>query len=157
MNKNSIKVRALATFLARILRAGVSFITGLVIARALGPDEYGNFSFLLGSFISLGSLVDMASSSAFYTFISQRPRGRKFYYYSGWITLQLLILLLLVLFLPDAIRQKIWLGHPLNLVVLALLASFTMNQLWRLGAQYFRWYAVFMGSFTIFEKIFYFY
>jgi O-antigen/teichoic acid export membrane protein len=136
VNKNSIKVRFLTTFITNILRVGLSFITGLVIARTLGPGEYGNFSFLLGSFTSLASLVDMASSSAFYTFVSQRQRGRKFYYYyGGWVLFQLLILLLLVLFLPDSIRQEIWLGRPFGLVFLALIASFAMNQLWRLLAQ----------------------
>lgn len=136
MNKNSVKVRFLTTFITNILRVGISFITGLVIARSLGPGEYGNFSFLLGSFTSLATLVDMASSSAFYTFVSQRQRGKKFFlYYGGWVLFQLLTLLLLVLFLPDSIRQKIWLGHPFGLVLLALLASFAMNQLWRLAAQ----------------------
>jgi len=136
MNKTSIKVRFLATFITNILRVGISFIAGLVIARTLGPGEYGNFTFLLGSFTSLATLVDMASSSAFYTFVSQRQRGRKFFlYYACWILFQLLTLLLFVLFLPDSIRQKIWLGHPFGLVFLALLASFAMNQLWRLAAQ----------------------
>lgn len=136
MNKKSIKVRFFSTFITNILRIGISFIAGLVIARTLGPGEYGNFTFLLGSFLAFATLADMASSSAFYTFISQRQRGRKFYlYYGGWVLFQLLILLLLVLFLPDSIRQKIWLGHPFGLVLLALLASFAMNQLWRLMAQ----------------------
>lgn len=136
MNKKSIKVRFLTTFITNILRVGISFIAGLVIARVLGPGEYGNFSFLLGSFTSLATLVNMASSSAFYTFISQRQRGKRFFlYYGGWVLFQLLILLLFVLFLSDSIRQKIWLGHPFGLVLLALLASFAMNQLWRLAAQ----------------------
>ena len=136
MNLTSVKVRFLSTFITNILRVGISFIAGLVIARILGPGKYGNFSFLLGSFISLASLVEMASSSAFYTFISQRHRGRRFFIYYGiWVFVQLLILLLLVLFLPDSIRQKIWLGHPFGLVFLALLASFAMNQLWRFAAQ----------------------
>jgi O-antigen/teichoic acid export membrane protein len=136
MNNKSIKVRFLSTFITNILRVGISFIAGLVIARTLGPGEYGNFNFLLGSFTSLATLIEMASSSAFYTFISQRQRGRKFfYYYAGWVSFHLLILLLIVLFLPDSIRQKIWLGRPFGLVLLALLASFAMNQLWRLAAQ----------------------
>ena len=136
MNKKSIKARFLTTLIANILRVGLSFITGLVIARTLGPGEYGNFSFLLGSFTCLATLVDMASSSAFYTFISQRQRGRKFFlYYGSWVLFQLLIILLLVLFLPDSIRQKIWLGHSFGLVILALLTSFAMNQIWRFAAQ----------------------
>lgn len=136
MNRQSIRVRFFSTFVTNILRVGISFITGLVIARTLGPGKYGDFNFLLGSFTALATLVDMASSSAFYTFISQRQRGRKFFlYYGGWVLFQLLVLLLLVLFLPDSIRQKIWLGHPFGLVFLALLSSFAMNQLWRFAAQ----------------------
>lgn len=136
MNKNSLKVRFLSTFITNILRVGISFVAGLVIARTLGPGEYGNFNFLLGSFTSLATLADIASSYAFYTFISQRQRGRKFFlYYGGWVLFQLLILLLFVLFLPDSIRQKIWLGHQFEMVFLALLASIAMNQLWRLAAQ----------------------
>lgn len=136
MNKKSTKARFLLTFITNILRVGISFIAGLVIARTLGPSEYGNFNFLLGSFTSLAALVNMASSSAFYTFISQRQRGRKYFlYYAVWVLFQLLILLLLVLFLPYSVRQKIWLGHPFGLVVLALLASFAMNQLWTFASQ----------------------
>jgi len=136
MNKKNVKVRFFTTFITNILRLGISFIAGLVIARTLGPSEYGNLSFLLGSFTSLATLVNMASSSAFYTFISQRQRGEKFFlYYTVWVLFQLLILLFFVLLLPDSGRQKMWLGHPFWLVILALLASFTMNQLWTFASQ----------------------
>ena len=136
MNRTSIRVRFLSTVTANVLRVFIVFATGLVIARILGPSEYGNFNFLMGSFLGLITLVDMGTGSAFYTFISQRQRGKKFFlYYGGWVLFQLLILLFFVLFLPNSIRQKIWLGHPFGLVFLALLASFAMNQLWRLAAQ----------------------
>jgi len=136
MNKYGIYTRFFSTFATNILRVGISFIAGLLIARTLGPGEYGNFSFLLGSFISFAALANMGSSSAFYTFISQKRHSRKFFlYYAVWVLFQLLILLFFVLFLPDSIRQKIWLGHPFGLVILALLASFAMNQLWTFVAQ----------------------
>lgn len=131
-----IRIRFLSTVITNILRMIIAFIAGIVIARTLGPGEYGNFTFLLGSFTSLATLVDMATSSAFYTFVSQRQRGRKFFFYYGsWVLAQLLIILLIVLFLPDSIREKIWLGHPFSLILLALFTSFTMNQLWRFTAQ----------------------
>jgi O-antigen/teichoic acid export membrane protein len=134
MNNASIKVRFLTTFITNILRVGLSFFTGLIIARALGPSDYGNFTFLLGSFTSLAALVDMATSSAFYTFISQRQRGRKFFfYYAVWIITQLLILLIFTLFVPDSLRYKIWLGQPGELILLALLVTFSTNLIWRLA------------------------
>lgn len=136
MNKSSFKIRFFTTFATNILRVGISFIVGLVVARTMGPGVYGDSEFLLGSFTSLATLVNMGSSTAFYTFISQRQRGKKYlFYYAGWILFQLLILLFLVLFLPDSIRQKIWLGHPFGLVVLALFTSFIMNQVWTFVGQ----------------------
>lgn len=136
MNRTGIRARFVSTFVTNILRAGFSFVTGVVIARILGPGEYGNFSFLIGSFAALASLVDMGSSAAFYTLISQRPRGGKFFvYYALWMLFQLFILLLLVLFLPVSLRQRIWLGHPEILILLALFSSFATNQLWQFVAQ----------------------
>lgn len=134
--KKSIKIRFLTTLVANVLRIFFSFITGMVIARDLGPGEYGNFNFLLINCLALFQLVDMASLSAFYTFISQKQRGYKFLlYYSGWIFAQLIVLLLIVLFLPDFFMGKIWLGQSRSLVLLALLASYFMHCIWRFSAQ----------------------
>jgi len=131
VNKQSFRVRFLSTLVSNILRFGLLFISGVVIARALGPGDYGNFGFLLGSFTALANLVDMASSSAFYTFISQKKRGQKFYYYyTAWIFTQFLILLFFVLLLPAPLKGKIWLGHPRGMIILALFASFSMRQIW---------------------------
>lgn len=136
MNRTSIKVRFLTTFTTNILRICLSFVTGLIIARTLGPGEYGNFNFLIGSFASLATFLDMATSSAFYTFISQKQRGKKFFiYYAIWIITQLLILVIFTLFIPDSLRQRIWLGQPGELVLLALLATFSMNLIWTLAGQ----------------------
>ena len=132
----SFKIRFLSTFLSNVLRMSISFVTGIVIARNLGPGEYGDFNFLLGSFMSLTTLVDMASSSAFYTFISQKPRGKKFFvYYASWVMSQLVILFLIVLLLPDSIREKIWIGHSFELILLGLIVNFSMNKLWGFWAQ----------------------
>ena len=81
INNQSVKVRFLTTLFVNIARVGLSFIGGIIIARSLGPAVYGNYSFLLGSFISITTLLDMGTSSAFYTFLSQRKRGLKFYVY----------------------------------------------------------------------------
>jgi O-antigen/teichoic acid export membrane protein len=136
MSRTSVRVRYLITLISNILRVGLSFISGLVIARTLGPGKYGDFNFLLGSFTALATLVDMASSSAFYTFISQKKRGRNFFlYYTTWLLLQFFILLFFTLVLPASFTQKIWLGHSGHLILFALFASFTMNQLWRFAGQ----------------------
>jgi O-antigen/teichoic acid export membrane protein len=131
MDLANTKVRFLTTVATNVLRMAISFATGLIIARFLGPAEYGNFYFLLGSFTALTTLVNMSSSSAFYTFISQGRRGSIFFlYYSMWILIQFLFLLSLVLFLPITLKEKIWHGHSNGVIILALFTSFTMNQIW---------------------------
>jgi O-antigen/teichoic acid export membrane protein len=136
LNKKSISVRFISTLTTNLLRIVFSFTTGLIIARTLGPSEYGNYNFLLGSFISLATLVDMASSSAFYTFISQKQRGRRFFlYYTTWIFTQSVILLGITLFIPETFKKKLWLGQPVELILLALFVTLSMNIIWKLAGQ----------------------
>lgn len=127
----SVRVRFFTTFLVNISRMGLGFIGGIIIARGLGPTDYGNYSFLLGSFVSMAAFFEMGTSSAFYTFLSRKKRGAKFYlYYLFWVFIQLILLLLLIIFLPQAWRNKAWFGYAQNMIILALLASFMMNTVW---------------------------
>jgi O-antigen/teichoic acid export membrane protein len=132
MERRSIKVRFVTTMIANMTRVALSFVTGLIIARTLGPSEYGNFTFLVGSFTAIATLVDMGSSSAFFTFISQSARGRKFFvYYGAWILIQLVIIFCFVLLLPWPLKAKIWLGNPKSIIFFALFSSFTVDYIWR--------------------------
>ncbi|MFN3467993.1 MAG: oligosaccharide flippase family protein, partial [Candidatus Brocadiales bacterium] len=70
MHTESIKFRFLASILANVTRMGLGLLTGLLVARGLGPAEFGSFSFLLTSFTAISQLLDMGSSQAFYTFVS---------------------------------------------------------------------------------------
>lgn len=100
INSRSVKVRFLASLSANIIRMGLGFVTGLIVARGLGTANFGNYSFLLGSFTSIIALLDMGTSSAFYTFLSQRKHSPKFYlYYLSWLTVQFVLILALIAFI----------------------------------------------------------
>jgi O-antigen/teichoic acid export membrane protein len=103
-----------------------------MIARGLGASSYGDLNFLLGSFAAISSLLDLSTSSAFYTFISKRQRSRKFILlYSTWMGFQFVLTVLAVgLLLPATVIDRIWLGHGRGMVLLAFAASFLMTQLW---------------------------
>ena len=133
INSQSLKVRFLASLIVNVLKVGLSFAGGMIIARSLGPADYGNFNFLLGSFVSITILLDMGTSSAFYTFLSQRKRSSKFYlYYFLWLAIQfILVLLFVALIFPESWRNKIWLGHTKWLIILAFLASFMTTKVWQ--------------------------
>jgi len=133
----SVRARLLVSLGSNVARAALSFLTGLIVARALMPSTYGGLMFLLGSFVALRPLLDMGASNAFFTFMSQRRRSAGFVlYYFGWLALQLLVALLVVGFLlPDSIFQRVWLGYQREVVVLALMASFGQQQLWQAVGQ----------------------
>lgn len=135
-NQN-IKTRFAVTLFTNIATAALSFFTGIVIAAGLDPAGYGNYSFLLGSFTSITALLDMGTSSAFYTFVSQKRRSSKFYlYYFLWITIQFAVVLSLIsVIFPDVLLRKIWLGHTRRLIILGFIASFMMNKVWQAVTQ----------------------
>src|SRR4051812_34704449 len=84
----SITSRFAVTFFSNAFRGGIAFLTGVFVARGLGPEEFGNFNFLLGTFLAIRQLMDVGTSTAFYTFMSQRPRGADFLkIYGAWMAL----------------------------------------------------------------------
>ena len=101
-------------------------MTVLILARGLEPARYGDFAFLIGSFVALKSFLEMGTSNAFYTFISQKPRGGMFLAsYAGWQFLQFLTMILLIgIILPDEWLSKIWVGQDRSLVFLSFVAVF---------------------------------
>lgn len=136
-HSTSVKLRLAISVGSNVLRALISFITGLLIARTLHPAGYGDLMFLLGSFVAIRSLLDMGSSSAFFTFLSQRARGRRFYLvYFSWLALQFTATMMLLYFvIPDSLLQKIWLGHDRDIIMLAFAATFMQQQVWQMVGQ----------------------
>lgn len=128
----SLKVRVVISLCGNFLRSLLGFATAIIIARGLSPAGYGDLMFLLGSFTALRSLMDLGSSSAFYTFIAQHNRHRRFFLlYYGWLLTQFALTILIVAILsPTQLFEKIWVGHDLPIVLLAALASFTQQQFW---------------------------
>lgn len=131
-------IRFGVTFVANLLRAGLSFLAAIIVAKKLGASGYGDLSFLLGSFAAISRLLDLGSTPAFYTFLSRRSRKAPFFVvYTLWtFGVQFLgTLIVLWLFLPSRIVQQIWLGHPRGVVLLAFGASFLLSQGWGTVAQ----------------------
>ena len=129
---DSVRRRFLFTLAANLTRAALSFLTGLLLARWLGPAEYGNMAFLLGTFLGIRQLLDLGTSSAFFTFMSQQPRSRHFVRaFFAWLSAQFLIPLGILAFLfPAQWIDAIWHGENRTLVLLAFAAAFMQNSVW---------------------------
>jgi O-antigen/teichoic acid export membrane protein len=132
-----VTVRFGATFVANLFRMGLSFFTGLIIARGLGASGYGNLNFLLGSFVAFNALLDLGTSSAFYTFISKRQRSRTFaLLYLVWMAFQFVVPILVIgVLLPRNMIDRIWVGHEKGIVLVAFASSFMTTQLWNMLGQ----------------------
>ena len=130
--KSSFKRRYFFTILTSIFRSLIAFVTGMLLARFLGPKQYGNMSFLIGIFLSIRQLLDMGTSQAFFTFMSQRLRPRIFITtYFLWLFIQFIIILIVIgLFFPINWIQLIWHGENRSLILIAFAASFMQNSVW---------------------------
>jgi len=129
----SIKSRFVATLTSNVLRTGLTFLTTIILARALGPTAYGELIFLLGSFAASRQILDAGTSTAFYTFIAQRSRGQQFLlFYFSWLLAQFLIPLFFIgILFPDTWIEQIWRGYDKLLILEALVAVFLQQQLWQ--------------------------
>jgi len=136
-NKVSISKRFLFSFSNNILRTIISFVTGFLIARFLGPEDYGRMAFLIASFMAIKQLLDMATSEAFFTFISRKQRGGYFVsLFWRWIAIQLVLSIIIIgLILPEDVISYIWEGESKWLVLIALVAGFMQNTIWPIASQ----------------------
>lgn len=108
-------------------------VAGIVIARGLGPVQFGNYMFLLAGFTTLHTLLDLSSSQGFYTLICQKTWPLRMYaLYGGWVAAQLLLPLATIgLLLPDGWIRDIWRGQGREIVLLAFCASFAQRVFWQ--------------------------
>lgn len=132
-SKHRVSRRFVATLGTNVLRTCLSFVTGIMLAQGFGPARFGDFNFLLATFVSLRSFIDMGSSSAFYTFISQEKRSPRFYlHYAYWLALQAGVVLLVVgLLLPQTWITRLWVGQSRSLLLPAFLAAFFSTAVWK--------------------------
>lgn len=128
----SIRGRFFFSFGANVFRGFISLITGILLARLLGPDSFGIMAFLLGTFMGVLALLDMGSSSAFFTFMAQNPKSKRFVgSFWAWLAFQLLLALCVIgLLFPSQWVEVIWNGEKLSLVLLSFLAVFMQGPVW---------------------------
>lgn len=128
----SVLSRIQFSFFANLARSAVAFITGIFIARSLGPEQYGAMTFLLATFLASRQLLDMGSSTTFFTLISQKERSRRFImWYLVWLSIQFIVPLAgITILMPRAWVEVIWRGEQTGLIALAFIAVYSQYILW---------------------------
>ena len=119
------------------MRSIIAFLNSILLARFLDPDHYGRYIFLIGIFVALRQLLDLSSSSAFFTFISKRPRSSKFVkIYFSYVFIQFLLpLLVLIFFIPESLFNDIMDGENNTIVILSFVAVFAQFTVWPISTQ----------------------
>lgn len=133
----SLSTRISWSIALTLVRAATNFMTGLMLARFLGPEEFGRFSYLIATFIALRQLLDLAASNAFFTLLSEQPQSRRFLLgYWSFVAAQILIsLLLLLVLIPQDLLERIWSGEPREILALAFLAVYSQYSVWAMVSQ----------------------
>jgi len=111
--EDSLKKRYTYSLFNNFIGLVAGGVTSVVVPRALGPVAYGNFSFLTNFLQQVVNFLDVGTSKAFFTKLSQRPdeqKLRSFYLYvSLVITGSLAAFLALVS--AFSLREYIWPGQ----------------------------------------------
>lgn len=125
MTDTGVFQRFRATMAANMLGAAAGFLASVFLARGLGAAGFGDYNFLIAGFTAFGAAIDLGSSSAFYTFMSQGlGQARHFRAFASWTALRFLLIAGLLALLPGRWLAGMWVGHGRPVVLLAFCAFF---------------------------------
>jgi O-antigen/teichoic acid export membrane protein len=123
--------------LANFFRGGSTLLVGILLARILGPEDYGVLVFLIATSMVVKQFLDLGSSSAFFTFLSQEPRSVKFVakFWAFFFGKYIISILIILLIFPGSWLTKIWLGNSSAMIVIALMAVAFQSDFWPIASQ----------------------
>ena len=115
----------------QLLKGIFTFLISILIARFLGPEDFGIYAFLIMSFTHIWALVDLGFQNAFYTFISSRIYHKNFYIFFllGFLIQTLIPLIILFLLIPNEALEGIFLLDDRNIIFLAFLSIVTQKNI----------------------------
>lgn len=94
--------RASVTLFSTSAKSLLTLITSVFIARTLGTENFGVYAFFIAALVPIRGVVDAGSSSAYFTFISEKPRSTIFHIgYTLWLCAQLLWVAVAVLLIQS--------------------------------------------------------
>lgn len=112
--------------LANMASVPVYLVMEALLPRALGPQMYGNYSFITNLFQQFTGFLDMGTSTCFYNALSRRQKEQGLVVFYARISLLVLVLVLLgaVLMLWPLAGDALMPGVPLWLAPLAAVWAF---------------------------------
>lgn len=123
MQTDSLRKRYIYKMMADVVSVGIGFISQAIIPRTLGPKLYGDYSFLISFFTQVAGFLDMGTSTAFYTKLSQRPKENNLlrFYSCFSLLLAFVVLAFAVVAASTPLKGFLW---PEQVSFIVFLAAF---------------------------------
>ena len=117
----SLKKRYFFKLVSNIIGLGASGATQAIIPRGLGPQAYGDFSFLTSFFSLTVNNLEMGTFQGFYTKLSQRPQERTLvgFYFSFSAVMAALVFGFVMVAHGSGINGFLWPSQQMLYVYLA--------------------------------------
>lgn len=117
----SLNKRYFFKLVSNIIGLGASGATQAIIPRGLGPQAYGDFSFLTSFFTVTANSLELGTFQGFYTKLAQRPQERTLvgFYFSFSAVIATLLFGFVMVAHSSAINRFIWPGQQITYVYLA--------------------------------------
>lgn len=130
-------IRFLFSLATSCFRGLSTLAIGILLARYLGIDDYGNLAFLVATSLAVKQLIDFGASSAFFTFLSQKKRKKSFVW-KFWVFFfgkYILTIFIVFVALPNSTFDLIWQDNSEKSVILAILAIGLQADFWPTSSQ----------------------
>lgn len=136
-NVTNIKQRFATTFLANLVRGSVTLAIGILLARVFGATDYGRIAYLTATFMAIKQLLDLGTSAAFFTFISQQSKSIAYLglFWTFFFAKYFLAVAIIFVILPHDLVERIWNGEQDSIIALALGATALQFDVWPVAAQ----------------------
>tara|TARA_E500000178_G_scaffold350443_2_gene409405 strand:+ start:1792 stop:3324 length:1533 start_codon:yes stop_codon:yes gene_type:complete len=127
----SIVQRFLYTYAFNIFAFFFTFLSGVLLARTLGPESYGVLAYVIAVFGSIFYILDMGTSNALFTFASQETKDKKFYFvFLSYHILMILITIAFFTIAPTYILEFFNLNFEDSFLIIAIIGIYFRNSLW---------------------------
>jgi O-antigen/teichoic acid export membrane protein len=122
MSVDSLRKRYLFKLSSSLLGFAISIIVQAIVPRGLGPEAFGNYTFLTSILIQIVLFFDLGNTSGFFVKLSQRPREFKiatFYFYFTLLGFSLFIFGIAIISFIPRFYKELFPGQELFYILLA--------------------------------------
>ena len=132
----SVRTRYLHTLVLSGVKGTGTIGCNIILARSLGPESYGIFSYVTVLMLSLKQFTDLSIANGFFTFISEEQKPKQFYLFSLILNILVFLLGIVIIIITNNLKffELLEINQSTYLLLLAFMATFSQAQVWPLAS-----------------------